>query len=58
MERLLRNVMEFSAIRMRRLSRTAQRVGYRREGLLRQYQYVGPARRDMYIYSLLRGVSG
>lgn len=35
--------------------RTAERIGYQREGLLRQYQYVGPARRDMYIYSLLRG---
>lgn len=34
---------------------TAERVGYQREGLLRRYQYVGSERRDMYIYSLLRG---
>lgn len=35
--------------------RTAERVGFRREGLLRQYQYVGSERRDMYVYSLLPG---
>lgn len=35
--------------------RTAERIGFRREGLLRQYQNVGPERKDMFIYSLLRG---
>ncbi|GAA5532683.1 GNAT family protein [Deinococcus aluminii] len=35
--------------------RTAEKVGYRREGLLRQYQNVGPERKDMFIYSLLPG---
>ncbi|ULH13940.1 GNAT family N-acetyltransferase (plasmid) [Deinococcus sp. KNUC1210] len=35
--------------------RTAQRVGYRREGLLRSWQRVGQERRDMYMYSLLTG---
>ncbi|WP_344649433.1 GNAT family protein [Cryptosporangium japonicum] len=34
--------------------RTAERVGYRREGLLRSWQEVGGARRDMLMYSLLR----
>lgn len=33
--------------------RAAERVGYRREGLLRSWQQVGPQRRDMYMYSLL-----
>ena len=33
--------------------RAAQHVGYRREGLLRSWQQVGPDRRDMYVYSLL-----
>jgi ribosomal-protein-alanine N-acetyltransferase len=33
--------------------RAAERAGYRREGLLRRWQYVGPERRDMYMYSLL-----
>ncbi|SEJ05604.1 Protein N-acetyltransferase, RimJ/RimL family [Deinococcus reticulitermitis] len=33
--------------------RTAEKVGFQREGLMRQYQYVGPERRDMYLYSLL-----
>ena len=32
--------------------RAAERVGYHREGLLRRWQYVGPERRDMYMYSL------
>lgn len=35
--------------------RAAERAGYRREGLLRSWQVVGEQRRDMYIYSLLRG---
>lgn len=34
--------------------RAAERVGYHREGLLRSWQQVGPERRDMYMYSLLR----
>jgi [ribosomal protein S5]-alanine N-acetyltransferase len=34
--------------------RTAERVGYEREGLLRSWQVVGDERRDMYMYSLLR----
>jgi [ribosomal protein S5]-alanine N-acetyltransferase len=33
--------------------RAAERVGYRREGLLRSWQQVGQQRRDMYIYGLL-----
>jgi [ribosomal protein S5]-alanine N-acetyltransferase len=33
--------------------RAAERVGYRREGLLRSWQQVGQQRRDMYMYSLL-----
>ncbi len=33
--------------------RAAERVGYRREGLLRSWQSVGHQRRDMYMYSLL-----
>jgi len=32
--------------------RAAERAGYHREGLLRRWQYVGPERRDMYMYSL------
>lgn len=35
--------------------RTAERVGFHREGLLRQWQEVGSARRDMFMYSLLKG---
>ncbi|MFD7923382.1 GNAT family N-acetyltransferase [Streptomyces sp. NPDC059740] len=34
---------------------TAEKVGYRREGLLRAYQVVAGTRRDMLLYSLLRG---
>ena len=33
--------------------RTAERAGFRREGLLRSWQEVGGERRDMYMYSLL-----
>ena len=33
--------------------RAAERAGYHREGLLRRWQYVGPERRDMYMYSLV-----
>ena len=33
--------------------RTAEQVGYRREGLMRSWQSVGAERRDMYLYSLL-----
>ena len=32
---------------------TAERVGYRREGLLRSWQQVGDQRRDMFVYSML-----
>lgn len=35
--------------------RTAERVGYHREGVLRSWQRVGQERRDMYMYSLLPG---
>lgn len=35
--------------------RTAAKVGFRREGLLRKWQEVGSERRDMYMYSLLKG---
>ena len=35
--------------------RTAERVGYRREGLMRQFQHIGGERRDLYLYSLLPG---
>lgn len=35
--------------------RAAERVGYRREGLLRSWQAVGDERRDMLMYSLLPG---
>lgn len=34
--------------------RTAERAGYQREGLLRQWQEIGGERRDMYLYSMLR----
>lgn len=34
--------------------RTSEGAGYRREGLLRQYQRIGAERKDMYVYSLLR----
>lgn len=33
--------------------RTAEQVGYQREGLLRSWQQVGDQRRDMYMYSLV-----
>ncbi|MBC3839283.1 GNAT family N-acetyltransferase [Streptacidiphilus sp. 4-A2] len=33
--------------------RTAERVGFQREGLLRSWQQVGTERRDMFMYSLL-----
>jgi RimJ/RimL family protein N-acetyltransferase len=33
--------------------RTAEAAGFRREGVLRQWQAVGQARRDVFIYSLL-----
>ena len=35
--------------------RTAQRVGFQREGLLRSWQQVGEERRDMIMYSMLDG---
>jgi [ribosomal protein S5]-alanine N-acetyltransferase len=35
--------------------KAAERVGYQREGLLRSWQAVGGQRRDMYVYSLLKG---
>ena len=35
--------------------RTAERVGFQREGLLRSWQRVGEERRDMIMYSLLSG---
>jgi ribosomal-protein-alanine N-acetyltransferase len=34
--------------------RAAERVGYRREGLLRGWTTIGDGRRDVYIYGLLR----
>jgi RimJ/RimL family protein N-acetyltransferase len=34
--------------------RTAERVGYKREVLLRRWESCGGGRRDMYMYSLLR----
>ncbi|WP_431682686.1 GNAT family N-acetyltransferase [Kitasatospora sp. KL5] len=34
--------------------KTAERVGFRREGLLRSWQRVGDERRDMFMYSFLR----
>ena len=34
--------------------RTAERAGYRREGLLRSWQAVGEERRDMYMYARLK----
>ncbi|MFG2125953.1 GNAT family N-acetyltransferase [Streptomyces sp. NPDC048710] len=33
--------------------RTAERVGFQREGLLRSWQQVGEERRDMFMYSML-----
>lgn len=38
--------------------RTAERVGFRREGLLRGWQQVGTERRDMLMYSLVNFESG
>ncbi len=35
--------------------RTAESVGYRREGLMRSWQAIGGIRRDMDMYSLLPG---
>lgn len=35
--------------------RTAERAGYTREGLLRSWQKIGGERRDMFVYSRLRG---
>ncbi|MGW1260271.1 GNAT family N-acetyltransferase [Streptomyces sp. NPDC002513] len=35
--------------------RTAEHVGFQREGLLRGWQQVGAERRDMFMYSLLSG---
>lgn len=34
--------------------RLAERLGFRREGLMRQWQRVGKERKDMYFYALLR----
>jgi len=34
--------------------RTAERCGYRREGLLRSWEQVGTERRDMFMYSVVR----
>lgn len=34
--------------------RAAEAAGFTREGLLRRWEHVGPERRDMYMYSLLR----
>jgi [ribosomal protein S5]-alanine N-acetyltransferase len=34
--------------------RTAEKVGYVREGLMRSWRQIGPERRDLYLYSLLR----
>ena len=35
--------------------RTAERVGFRREGLMRKFQNVDGERKDMYLYALLPG---
>jgi RimJ/RimL family protein N-acetyltransferase len=35
--------------------RTAERAGYRREGLLRSYMEIGGRRRDMVLYAAVRG---
>jgi [ribosomal protein S5]-alanine N-acetyltransferase len=35
--------------------RTAERAGYRREGLLRSHQEIGGRRRDMLLYAIIRG---
>lgn len=35
--------------------RTAEKVGYRREGLMRKFQEIGGQRKDLYLYSLLPG---
>ena len=35
--------------------RLAERLDFRREGLMRQWQTVGDERKDMYLYALLRG---
>ncbi|MFD8421082.1 GNAT family N-acetyltransferase [Streptomyces sp. NPDC059466] len=35
--------------------RTAERVGFRREGLLRSWQQVGEERRDMFMYAMVDG---
>ncbi|WP_285702721.1 GNAT family protein [Microtetraspora sp. NBRC 16547] len=35
--------------------KTAERVGFTREGLLRSWQEVGAERRDMYMYAMLLG---
>lgn len=32
----------------------AERIGFRREGLMRQWQHVGNERKDMFLYALLR----
>lgn len=34
--------------------RTAERAGFKREGLMRSWQQIGAQRRDMYMYSLLQ----
>ena len=35
--------------------RAAERVGYVREGLMRSWRQIGPERRDLYLYSLVKG---
>ncbi len=35
--------------------RSAERVGYQREGLMRSFQDIGGERKDLYLYSLLPG---
>lgn len=35
--------------------RLAERIGFGREGLMRQWQRVGTERKDMYLYALVRG---
>lgn len=37
--------------------RTAERVGYEREGLLRSWEIVGSERRDMFMYGLIKHAS-
>jgi RimJ/RimL family protein N-acetyltransferase len=50
LHRLELHVEEWNAASIR----TAERAGYRREGLLRSYQEIGGRRRDMLLYAAVR----